>query len=360
MNILAVGAESKGCYALLKGQELFVSKEFGNLGDYSNLCLFEKSIKRDLKKFKPGIIACDMHPDYNSSLFAEDLPLKGARLIKIQHHHAHIAGCMQDNALKGRVIGIAFDGTGYGKDKNMWGGEFFISSFKDSKRKGHFKYLPMPGSDTAVKEPWRMGAVYLQDAFGDNFLNLNIPFVKNIKKEKWFILKRILSKGINSPLTSSAGRLFDAVAAIILGISNIRFEGEAAIKLERAAEKSESEDGVYKFNVVNNKGMYILDPKKMIKGIVKDIVKGVKNSIVAARFHNTPALMIANVCVKLRKRDKIDKVVLSGGVFQNKLLMEKTQAALKAQKFKVYSHQNFPTTDAGISAGQAVTACARS
>ncbi len=205
-TIVACGAESKGSFCIAKGRNVFISKEFGNLSDYGNLSRYEKAIKRDLKRLgiRPDIAACDMHPDYNSTELAQALKRDGAKLVEVQHHHAHIASCMYDNGLSGEVIGAAFDGTGYGPDGAIWGGEFIISSFKRFKRAGHLKYLPMAGGDKAVTEPWRMAAAYLTDSFGDKFLNLNIPFTKRIKAKEWRLLRYAIDRGINSPPTNLA------------------------------------------------------------------------------------------------------------------------------------------------------------
>lgn len=359
--ILACGAESKGAFSIAKGRDLFVSRDFGSLGDYNNLSKYEKNIKKDLKRFdiKPAIIACDMHPDYNSTTFAEELKIKDSRLIKVQHHHAHIASCMQDNNLKGEVIGIAFDGTGYGTDNGMWGGEFLISSLKDFKRAAHLKYLPMPGGDKAIMEPWRMAAVYLWDSFGDNFLNLGTPFTKKIKLKDWHLLRYIVARSINSPLTSSIGRLFDAVASMLILILKVNFEAEAAIRLQEFAERAGNEKGGYRYNIVKEKEGHIIDLKEMIREIARDIKAGVKDTVIAAKFHNSIAWLISDICVRLRRLNKINRVVLSGGVFQNRLLTERAIKMLRELDFDVYAHKRFSPSDAGISVGQAVVAGAR-
>lgn len=356
-TILAVGAESKGVFCLLKGRNLFISKEFGNLGDYANLMQYEKAIKR--LKARPGIIACDMHPDYNTTLFAQDLINDNIKLIKVQHHHAHIVSCMRDNNLKGRVLGIAFDGTGYGTDKNVWGGEFLIATLKDFKRAAHLKYMPMPGGDKAVIEPWRMGAAYLQHAFGDSFLDLNIPFVKKIVRKDWKALRDASKKGLNSPLTSSMGRLFDAVASMIIPIFKVSHEAEAAIKLQMLAEEAQHEKCAYKYKIKKEGGSLIIDPSIMIREIIRDIKKGIDRKYIAARFHNTIAQIILDVCKGLKRSTGIKKAAISGGVFQNKLLLNKVCSMLKAEGFDIYLHRESSATDAGISAGQAVVAGAR-
>ncbi len=357
-SILACGAETKGVFSLTKGDHLFTSRDFGNLGDYSNFLRYEKAIKSDLKRFgiKPKIVACDMHPNYNSTAFADELKPDNAKLVKIQHHHAHIAGCMLDNNLSGKVIGVAFDGTGFGLDKNIWGGEFLISTVKNFKRAGHLKYIPMPGGEAAIREPWRMAAAYLRDAFGDNFIKLGIPFTKKIKRIEWQLLKNIINKKINSPLTSSAGRLFDAVASIVMLIFKVDAEAEAPIRLEELAWEAADVNGVYKSNIIKRDKRLIADLRPMIRTIVKDIKAKRAKSIIAAKFHNTMAGVISDMCLSLKRSSRIDQVVLTGGVFRNRLLTEKTFDLLRGLNFNVYTHKNIPTTDAGISTGQAMIA----
>jgi len=355
--VLALGAESKGVFSFVKGGNLFTSNEFGNLGDYNNFARYEASIKDRMRKIKPRVIVCDMHPDYNSHALARDLSLKNGELIEVQHHHAHIASCMLENDLKGKVIGVAFDGTGYGPDNNIWGGEFLISSYKDFTRMGHFKYLPMPGADMAVKEPWRMAASYLYDAFGDSSLRLGIPFTKKIPVKEWRVLRGMISKGINSPLTSSAGRLFDAASAITSSIFKVAHEAQAPVSLQRLAEEAWYEEGLYPYDI-QKKGL-VIDVRKTIMGIVKDIKSNVAREIVSARFHNTIAAIINDMCMRIKAKSGIRKIALSGGVFQNALLTEKTERLLEESGFSVYKQAAFSMNDSGVSRGQAAVASAR-
>jgi len=357
-GVLALGAESKGVYAAAKGQRFIMSKDFGNLADYANFSRFEKAVRGELKRFRPGIIASDMHPGYNSTGLAEEIAQDGARLVKVQHHHAHIASCMRENGLDGKVIGVAFDGTGYGPDGGIWGGEFLTSSFRNFNRAAHLEYLPMPGSDKAVTEPWRMAAAYLEKSFGDKFLDLKIPFVKRLNKDDWRKLRYAVKRKINSPYTSSAGRLFDAVSSIALCIFKVNFEAEAAIRLQRCAQKALGEGGGYKNSVKRKKDTFLIDVKDMIRGIVKDIEKNIEPSVIAARFHNTLSNVILATCRALRRESGISKVVLTGGVFRNGLLLKRSLELLGDSGFDTYSHRTFPTTDAGISAGQAAVALA--
>ncbi len=360
-SILACGADSKGRFAIGKGYKLFLSKEFGSLENYRNLSRYERKIKRDLRRFnvRPQRIACDMHPGYHSTIFAKEITPNPKRLIRVQHHHAHIASCMYDNNLKKKVIGIALDGTGYGTDGKIWGGEFLISGYRSFKRAAHFKYLPMPGADMAIKEPWRMSAAYLWDAFGDRFLDLKIPFVRKIKRRSWGILKYMIDENINTPMTSSAGRLFDAIASIVLSIFHVKHEAQAAMRLETLASQARNEKRAYKYKTTKDKESIIIDTKDIIKRIVKDIKYGVKAPIIAARFHNTLACIIHDISFRIKRETGIDRVALSGGVFQNRLLLEKVNALLEESGFHVYKHSKYSTTDASIAIGQAMIADTR-
>jgi hydrogenase maturation protein HypF len=359
--ILGCGAESKGVFSLSNGDALFTSKDFGSLSDYGNFSRYKRRVAEALKRLgsAPEVISCDMHPGYQSTEFAQGFSGGGPRIVKVQHHHAHIASCMMENAVKGRVIGVAFDGTGYGPDGAVWGGEFLLASIRDYKRAAYLKYIPMPGGEMAVTEPWRMAAAYLEDAFGPDLLKIDIPLTGNIKAGEWAVLRHMIDNRINSPMTSSMGRLFDAAAAIILGVPRVSFEAEAAIKLQRAAEKAPDEEKSYAFGVKRS-GALVIDASGIIKGIVGDLISGADKSAAAARFHNTVAKIITDICGRLRKSAKTKKVVLSGGVFQNSLLTNKAAAMLKKAGFNVYTHKLYSTTDAGISLGQIGVAGARS
>ncbi len=358
--ILACGAESKGVFSLAKGRNLFISKDFGNLGDYRNFSRYKSDIKKNISAhdIKPKLIACDMHPEYSSTLFAEELTGRTGRIERVQHHHAHIASCMVENRLKGKVIGVAFDGTGYGADGAIWGGEFFLSTLKDFKRAAHLEYIPMPGGDKVVSEPWRMAATYLWHTFGRDIHEIDIPFTNSIKKREWQMLNHLIDKGINAPLTSSMGRLFDAVAAMLFSISKVGHEAEAAIKLQGSAERAPREEGRYKYKIKKD-DVLIIDTREVIKGIVKDIRAREECPKIASRFHNTVAAIVVDVSRRLRRLERTASVVLSGGVFQNKLLTEKVRAGLIGEGFDVHTHKILPTTDAGIPVGQAVIADAR-
>ena len=355
--ILSCGADMKGAFALGSDAQIFLYEGFGDLSDPDNLARYRKAIMSALKatRIKPVIIACDMHPGYFSTRFAEDFSreILEIRGHEVQHHEAHIAAAMVDNSMRGDCIGVAFDGTGYGIDGNIWGGEFFVGSPKGFKRAAHLEYVPMPGGDAAIREPWRMAVSYLYVA-GDGNLGTRTYFSRvNKQKNKYmspdFIINMI-EKRINSPLTSSAGRLFDAAASLVLGKETAEFEAELPIAFEKIADK----------NCGESYGAVLpSDSAGIIKRVAADVGRKVDAGIVSARFHNTVAGMVAFTAKKLCSQYRTKKIVLSGGVFQNKFLSRRVTDMLKGIGSSVYLHKNISTTDSGIPVGQIAIANAR-
>ena len=351
--ILACGADLKGAFALASGREAFLTAGFGDLADLDNFTKYERAVKAGMKKLRitPEIVACDLHPDYFSTRFAEKYALsaKHHTLCKVQHHEAHIASAIVDNSIKGDVIGVAFDGTGYGTDGNIWGGEFFTGGLKDLRRAAHLEYVPMPGGEKAVMEPWRMAASYLYRASGNRFP----AAAKRRHGEDLAVLKKMIDNDINSPLTSSAGRLFDAAGSLILAKDTVTKEAELPMELERIADPSCTE----KYKISN--GTCFLRTTQVIKAITADIAKKVGASVISAKFHNTIAGMILRTSLKLSRKFKIGRIVLSGGVFQNRYLTERVIKLLRSEGIGVYIHHGIPANDSGISVGQIAIANAR-
>jgi len=363
-EILGCGGELKNTFTLTKGHYAIMSQHLGDLENYEAIEFFKETLKNLKNSFRvePTIIAHDLHPDYWTTKFAKELITHHSSLITIpvQHHHAHIASCMAENHIREKVIGIAWDGTGYGTDGAIWGGEFLIADYKEFERAGHFRYVPLPGGDKAIKEPYRIALSHLYDTYGIDFLNLNIPFIKQIKDKTKIILKMIDNR-INTVMTSSTGRLFDAVSSIIngidtvtFGIDTVTFEGEAAVRLEMMADKSVKD--TYK----TQKPEYpmIIDTRPLIRQIVNDLLNSIDRSIISVKFHNTLVGIILDVCRRIKIDTEIDKVVLSGGCFQNTLLLDRTLDKLNTE-FKVFIHEDVPTNDGGISLGQAVIAATK-
>ncbi|MBN1695403.1 carbamoyltransferase HypF [candidate division WOR-3 bacterium] len=359
-KIIGFGAHKHNTFSISRGDEIFVSHYIGETDNLETIKAFERGIEHFTNFFDipPDIAVVDLHPAYQATKFGKKWAFDNNKpLIEVQHHHAHIASCLADNLLDEKVIGVAWDGTGYGEDGNIWGGEFLVADLEGFERKAHLQYIPLPGGDIAVKEPWRMGAVYLYDIFGDSFRRLDIDFVKTLDKKKWLYIKTMIDKRVNSPLTSSIGRLFDAVSSILGLRSSISYQGQAAIELEMIAKEDEHE--FYKFDIIRNTNTYIIDPKKVIESILEDIKKGTANGYISMKFHIGLAEMIVGVSNLLREETNINKVCLSGGVFQNMVLRKEATQRLKKQRFEVYNHSKIPPNDGGISAGQVAIAMRR-
>jgi len=350
--ILATGAELKSTFALAKDHYAFVSQHIGDLENFETLRSFSEGVEhfRRLFDIKPELVACDLHPDYLSTRYARDLT--GVEILGVQHHHAHIAACLADNGEEGPAIGIAFDGLGYGTDGTIWGGEFLIAGLAGFERVGHLRAVPMPGGTAAIKNPWRMAAVYIDAAYGDAVPELGVVARH---RDQWASIVSIARKGVNSPFTSSAGRLFDAVAAITGVRDSVNYEGQAAIELEQRASTSEMSS--YAFST-EKEAVIVVDTMDIVRSIVDDIRSGVCADIVAARFHNTMARIVAETCAAIRTRSGLKMVALSGGVFQNQLLLARTKAALERKGFRVLTHSRVPANDGGISFGQVAVAAA--
>jgi hydrogenase maturation protein HypF len=353
-EILACGAELKNTFCLARDHYAFVSHHIGNLENLETLRSFTEGIEhyRRLFHLQPEVVAYDLHPEYLSTKFAhslEDIPTK----IGVQHHHAHVASCMADNHIEGEVIGVAMDGLGFGHDGRLWGGEFFVANFLEAERIAHLEYVPMPGGAKAIRDPWRMAAVYLHGAFGDEFLKLNLPFVRGMDKRAWATLDKMTATGINSPQTSSMGRLFDAVSSMLGLRETVNYEGQAAIELETIASRSRSVQG-YEFEI--DAGTGIISAEALIRRVVEDLLNGLPLPEISAGFHLGVASLIATLARHTRTARRLNRVVLSGGVFQNTFLLENACRMLKVDGFEVYTHSRVPTNDGGISFGQAAIA----
>jgi len=356
---LALGAQTKNTVCFGEDNFVYLSPLHQDLSNPEDLLAFEKDVRLFLKR-NPKIIAYDLHPEYQSTKYAFNLTPNTYHLSPIQHHHAHIAGCMAENNLKNeKVIGVAFDGTGLGSDNNLWGAEFFICDYRGFKRVSHLKEIPLLGSEKAILEPARLVLAWLYLIYKDKFLDLKLDWVKKADRKEWRALKNIYLSGFNSPLTSSMGRLFDAVGSLVSGRRKANFEAELAMELENIAQRHQSQitshksDEIsYKFGILKGNDGYIIDPASLFKQIIVDLEKREPKGKIAYKFHLTVAEMIRKICVILRRAEKINKVVLSGGVFQNNLLLSLTLDLLYKEGFKVFTHKNLSCNDSGISLGQ--------
>jgi hydrogenase maturation protein HypF len=355
--ILALGPQAKNSVCFAKGDLAVLSPVYPDLNNPKDFLSFEKTVKYFLKK-RPNVIAYDLHPEYQSTKFAQKLSTCDLRLATIQHHHAHIASCMVENGLKNqKVMGVAFDGTGWGSDNTLWGAEFLLCDYKNFKRKAHLKNIPLLGGERAILEPMRLAMAWLYLAYKDKFLNLDIT---GRDKNKWRVLKNMYLSGFNSPLASSMGRLFDAVASLVLGKYKVNFEAGLAIALERKAQPCMPREAGYRFQIHKEEGIFIINPLEMFRQILLDLKGKEPKEKIAYRFHLTVAAMIRRMCLILRKETAINKVVLSGGVFQNNLLLRLSAGLLYKEDFNVLTHKKLSCNDSGISLGQAVIANFRS
>lgn len=350
-GILALGAEQKNSFCIGKGNQAIMSQYIGDLKNDAAYNFFTETISRfsDLFRFRPSLLGCDLHPDYLSTRYAQILEQElNIPLVRIQHHHAHIASCMAEHDLDEEVIGVSLDGTGYGTDGNIWGGEFLIADLKSFRRYSHFDYIPLPGGEKAIDEPWRMAFSYLYRYLGDDFDFDSLPLFRSVGMRKVAAIKDMIDKKINTPLSSGAGRLFDAVAALsgLCGVAE--FESEAPMRLESAIE--DTTDEFYPFTSGETIGF-----SDTLKGLLIDL-KSETSSVISSKFHNTIARIISDVAQKIRNETALNKVVLSGGVFQNRYLTEKSISLLHQNGFNVSVNNIVPPNDGGISLGQMLIA----
>ena len=347
--VLACGAELKNTFCLAKDRHAFVSHHIGDLENYETLRSYTEGIEhfRRLFDIDPALVAHDLHPEYLSTKHAQELA--GVELVGVQHHHAHIASCLADNGETGPVIGVAFDGLGYGTDGTIWGGEFLLADLRGFTRLAHLAPVPMPGGTAAIRQPWRMAAAYLDAAY-DGTPPPGLEVVRR-NESRWEPALAIARRGVNSPLTSSAGRLFDAVAALLGLRDTINYEGQAAVELEQLADPAERDA----YPAATGDTIAGAD---LVRAAADDLRAGVATPVIAARFHNGVVDAIVRTCLRLRDRTGIADVALSGGVFQNLLLLRGCVDRLGANGFRVLTHARVPTNDGGISLGQAVVAAA--
>jgi len=354
-KILAVGAELKNTVCLTRGREAFLSQHIGDLKNEATLDTFCRTIDHlgTIMEIKPELVACDRHPDYLSTRYAEEL---GLPLLKVQHHHAHMASCMAENGLDGDLIGVIFDGTGLGDDGTVWGGEFLVGGYGAVERAGHLKQVRLPGGDLAAREPWRMAAAWLWEPLGDGIWQLpGMPVLAATDRQ---LLQAVLERGINAPLTSSMGRLFDAAAFLVGAATRNSFDGQAGMALEALAEAAATTELLlYRLQPGTP---FQLDPAPLLLELLQRLQAGESAASLARAFHAGLAAAVVDGCDLIRQETGLDRVVLSGGVFQNRLLTELVYTFLAKSNFSVFIHRLVPPNDGGIALGQAVIAAKRS
>jgi len=336
---------------------VFLSPHLGDLGDESAWRAWLGMVQHfeRILELEPAVVAHDLHPGYRSTAYAQSRA--GVDRIGVQHHHAHIASCLADNGVDGAVIGVAWDGTGYGADGSVWGGEFLVADLVGFERVGHLECVPLPGGEAAVREPWRMAAAFLRAAYGVTMDGLDLDFTRRLDQAAWRILTAAIESGLNAPLTSSAGRLFDAVASLLGIRDTVEFEAQGAMELEACAT---GEPGrLYSTGVLVDHDRFVVRTSDLIRAVVEDLLGGVACGQIAARFHASLAAVITDACSRIRQRTDLGRVALSGGVFQNCCLLQAAVAGLERAGFEVYTHRQVPPNDGGLALGQAAIAAAR-
>lgn len=365
--LLACGGQMKNVFCLARADYAFLSHHIGDLDDERTDRSFVAGIEhfKALFDIQPEAVAHDCHPAYRSTHYAQSL---GLPRVAVQHHHAHIAACMAEHGCEGPVIGVAFDGTGYGTDGTVWGGEFLLTEYGRFERLAHLETIPLPGGEQAIRHPWRVSAAWLHQVFGDTMDDLDVPFIKGLEAKPWRLIRRMIVNGINTPQTSSAGRLFDGVAAL-LGIRDVaQYEAQAAIELEMLA--ADTDTVPYSFRINSERPAMsrassareeceypmVVSTAGIIQGVVEDLLKGSPPPSIAAKFHSTLADIILETCRCIRARTSVGDVALSGGVFQNVRLLTATVERLSADGFVVYTHSRVPPNDGGLALGQIAVA----
>jgi hydrogenase maturation protein HypF len=353
-DVLACGAELKSTFCLARGERAWVGHHIGDLQNAETLRSFEEGVAHFERLFAvaPAVVAHDLHPDYLSTTYA--LAREDVELVAVQHHHAHLAACLAEHGERGPAVGAIFDGAGLGTDGTVWGGELLAGDLHGFTRAGHLWPVRLPGGDRAAREPWRMACAWLLEAGDDEVPP--IPAAVSADPERWRSVARLAAAGVAAPVTTSAGRLFDAVAALCgLRMESV-YEGQAAMELEAACEPGE--EGAYPLPLVDDGGVLRFDARITIRAVADEIARGVPVSIVAAGFHNALGDATAMACARIAAARELDVVVLSGGVFQNRWLLERTSGRLAAAGLRVLVPRRLPPNDGGIAYGQAAVAAA--
>ena len=371
--ILAMGSELKNTFCLLREGEAILSQHLGDLENASAFNAYQETLNLYLNLFqhKPEIIAIDKHPEYLSSKLGKELAkVNNIKLAEIQHHHAHIAACMAENQISldtKPILGIAFDGLGYGEDGTLWGGEFLLADYQSFQRLATFKPMPMIGGKQAIYQPWRNTYSELIKAFSWEEIQekyRDLAIIKFLENKNSKLLNQIIEKGINSPLTSSVGRLFDAVAATI-GIcpEQCSYEGQAAIEMEAIADtnilNNDKETLNYSFKLEKSANIYYIDTSSTWREILDDIKQHISSSEIAAKFHQSLAITTVKIVKQLKQENQFNQVILTGGVFQNQILLQQVKMRLEKLEINVLTHSIVPTNDGGLSLGQSVIAAAK-
>ena len=359
-EVLALGADLKNTVCITRGRQAFISGHVGDAANVEALDFLKTTVDNlcGVLDLNPTVLAHDLHPGYLTTGLAGELKPLYEKCTAVQHHHAHVVSCMAEHGVAGPVIGLAMDGTGYGEDGCVWGGEILLADTSSYRRMGHFAYVPMPGGEAAVREPWRMAVSLLYRTFGAGMEGLKLDLWSRVGEDRRSILTEMMEKGVNSPLTSSCGRLFDAASALLGIRDTVSFEGQAAMDFEYFAAFPVS--GRYPVTLEREGEMLLIRPEPWFRCMVRDLISGEDLSVIGGRFHEVLVRSWVRVCLWVREETGVGRVALSGGVFQNRILLEYALSLLKEEGFQVLAHEKLPTNDACIALGQAVVAHARS
>ena len=368
--VLACGTELKNTFTLLKDGRAFVSPHIGDMENQATLDLYEEMVEKFMRwfRFEPSVVAHDLHPDYLATRFARDFAAgrAGVQLVGVQHHHAHIASVMIENRMTDMVIGLALDGTGYGTDGKIWGGEFLVADLTSFERAGHIKYVPLPGGDAAIRHPYRVALSHLQAAGVEDLRDTATRMFGDVPTEELDLVVQQIEKGVNSIDTSSAGRLFDAASAILGVCHEISYEAQAAIELEslvgdagRARGAGATRPEAYPYDIIEEDGALVVDPSRTVRALAESVLRGDPRDCSASQFHETVVAFCRAVCGRIAAARGITTVALSGGVFQNRYLLGRLSEVLASDGLTVLVNREVPTNDGGVSLGQAIVASER-
>jgi hydrogenase maturation protein HypF len=362
-DVLACGTELKNTFTLLKNGRAFVSPHIGNLDNQATLDLYEEMVGKFMEwfHFEPTVVAHDLHPDYLATRFARDFAADrpGIQLVGVQHHHAHIASVMIENRVTDPIIGLALDGTGYGTDGKIWGGEFLVADLTGFERVGHIRYVPLPGGDAAIRHPYRVALSHLHAAGVEDLRGTAMSMFSDVPADEMDLVVQQIEKGVNSIDTSSAGRLFDAASAILGVCHEISYEAQAAIELESLLGGTAYATDAFPYDIVEQGETLIVDPSRTVRALAESAMKGDPRGRLASQFHETVVAFCREVCGRVAAARGIGTVALSGGVFQNRYLLKRLSEVLASDGLTVLVNREVPTNDGGVSLGQAIVASAR-
>ena len=361
-EILACGAQQQAGFCLTKKNCGYVVNDLGSLDELAAFERYQHEIEhfREELKVTPKVIAHDLYPEYNSTKYAQGLSrkIKSLKYFPVQHHHAHLASCIGENKLETKILGVVFDASGFGEDGNVWGGEFFVGNLQGFKRVAHLKYVPISNNLTRIQNGQQLAASYLFEAFGDDFIDLEIEFLRRQQKEDWQVIRDAFLKAPS--YSSSAAGLFDAVSALVGLREKTEYEGQGIFELERIVNRSSHvANKLYEFTIKMQQDEFLIHLGPFFRNITEDLKRNISKSIISAGVHNTIAEIVNQVCEKIKQQQKVKDVILTGSVFQNKVLFNRLANSLSQNGFRLITHRHFSCNDSNVSFGQAILANAK-